>query len=769
MKKKFIAFLFKLSILLGILIACFVGLVYIGGFGPLPSKKELSKINQSQASIVYSEDAKIIGKFFTTNRTNTTYKKLPKNLINALIATEDSRFYEHKGIDKISLIRVLFKTIILGNKSSGGGSTLSQQLAKNLFKRKDFAFLSMPVNKIKEAILAYRLENIYSKQDILILYLNTVPFGENVFGIESASQRFFSKSVQHLTLEESAVLVGLLKANSYYNPKRNPEHALQRRNVVLHQMLKANFITPKQYNTASRKSLTTHYYNLAAKNPNGYFLQTVKQQAISILKNYTKKDGSAWNIETDGLVIKTTLNNELQQQALNSRKHHLKKLQKSMDAYWNILKHQSTIKNNIHKEWTRSSTYQKLKNQGYSTSELEKIATKKQKRTVFNWTNNRHNISKKDSIGHYLKLINAAVYGVHVTTGAVKIYVGGNNYQLLPYNLIHSKRQVASTFKPIVFTAALKDGIQPCDWIDNEVKTYEEYDNWQPKNYNNSNGGYYSMVGTLAKSMNIPTVNTYFKIGHQKLSETALALGLNTPLSDKPSVALGVTNYSLQKITHAYVPFANRKHQVNPYYINTITDAHGTVIYQHKKQKKAPVTIESKYLETMQYLLKEVVDQGTAIKLKTKYKAKGDWAGKTGTSQNYSDSWFIGFNNNIAIGAWVGCKYPSVHLPSSIGGGSIAALPIVGSIVSKKYKNSKLNRLLAADFSPFNEDIVNNCDCEFYREENTLERILDIFDKKEPSSKSNYPSNSKKSQHKATPKKKKKGFFKWLFGKKEAA
>ncbi|MGY5352723.1 transglycosylase domain-containing protein [Wenyingzhuangia sp. IMCC45533] len=759
MFKKLFVFVFKLIILLGIFIAAFVGLVYIGGFGPLPSKQELTKIKQSQASIVYSEDSKIIGKFFTTNRTNVTFEKLPKHLIDALVATEDSRFYNHKGIDNISLLRVLVKTIILGDRSSGGGSTLSQQLAKNLFKRKDFAILSMPVNKTKEAILAYRLESIYTKEDILTLYFNTVPFGENVYGIESASQRFYSKSANQLTLDESAVLVGLLKANSYYNPNRNPDHALQRRNVVLQQMLKAAFITKEQYYTASRKELSVNYYNLVSKNPNGYFLNTVKQEAQNILKNYTKDDGAEWSIENDGLVIKTTLNYQLQKSALEARKQHLAKLQKAMDSYWAILKNQPRIKKIVNNEWIKSKDYLRLKNKGYNNSEIHLKVKEPQSRLLFDWDDNRvKNISKIDSIAYYIKMIHAAVYGVHTKTGAVKIYVGGNNYQFLPYNLINSERQVASTFKPIVFTAALENGQKPCDWIDNEVKTYEQYVNWTPQNYDLSNGGYYSMMGALTKSMNVPTVKTYFEVGHQKLEATAHKLGLNQSLKDKPSVALGVTNYSLQQMVHAYVPFANRGHRVTPYYITSITDQKGNIIYQHKKAAIKRVDISSKNLETMQYLLKNVVDNGTAVKLKTKYKARGDWAGKTGTSQDYSDSWFIGFNANIAIGTWVGCKYPSVHLPSRIGGGSVAALPIVGEIISKSYAY-KTNQLLSTGFPAFNNKVIEDCDCELYREENTIEKIFDVFDE-----------DSLTQKNTSTPKdkpKKKRSFFKWLFGKKD--
>lgn len=744
-------FLFKLFILGTVLLGVFIGLVYIGGFGPIANKKELTEIKQAQASVVYSSDQKIIGKFFLTNRTNVSYDRLPKHLVNALIATEDSRFYQHKGIDKIAMLRVVVKTIILGNHSAGGGSTISQQLAKNLFKRKDFSVLSMPVNKTKEAILANRLENIYSKSEILTLYFNTVPFGENLYGIEAAAQRYFSVSTDQLTLEQAAILVGMLKANSYYNPNSHPENALRRRNVVLHQMLKAGFISKNQYDTSSRKDINTAYTNIVNKNPNGYFLHQIKNKATEILNQHTKDDGTSWNVEKDGLIIETTLNYELQETALEARKQHLIKLQKAMDSYWNILKHKKEIQNIITSEWKQTSEYKRLLKQGLNESELKLRAKEKRNTAVFDWTDKEHKYSQLDSISHYLKMISTAIYGVSTKTGAVQIYVGGNNFEYLPYNLITSEHQSASTFKPIVYAAALENGQKPCDWINNEEVTYTDYDNWKPANYDHSNGGYYSMVGALAKSVNIPTVVTYFDVGHSQLQKTANALGLKKELNPNPSTALGTTTFSLQNMVHAYIPFATRNNSVEPYYIQSIKDNSGNLIYQHKqtREKKKPV-LNPNTLETMQYLLKGVVDHGTAIRLKTSYATKGDWAGKTGTSQDYSDSWFIGFNSDIVIGAWVGCKYPSIHLPSRIGGGSVAALPIIGQITSHTYKNTKTNRMLAAGFPAFDEEIINNCDCEFYREENTLEKFFDIFDKKEE-----------------TKEKKKGNFFTRLFSRKK--
>ncbi len=752
MKKKLLLFFSKLLLLITVLILFFIGLVYIGGFGHMPTPKELKNIKQAQASIVYSADNVLLGKFYYKNRTHVSFNKLPKHLIDALIATEDVRFYEHKGIDKIAMLRVLVKTLILGNRSSGGGSTISQQLAKNLYTRKNFHVFSMPVNKTKEAILANRLENIYSKNEILTLYFNTVPFGERVYGIESAAQRYFSVPTQKLSLEQAAVLVGMLKANSSYNPRIHPKEAFQRRNIVLGQMKKANLISSKRYNRAIKTPLKTNYKNLLLDNPNGYFLQQVKKNASNVLKNYKKENGKSWELEKDGLIIETTLVSELQSTALKARKAHLIKLQKSMDKHWSSFQNKNSIKKIINQEWQKTNEYKYLKKSKANKQTVINTSRKKERKLIFNWSPTNKKYSKLDSINHYLKMVSAAIYGVETTSGAVQVYIGGNNYKYLPYNLITSERQVASTFKPFVYTAALENGQKPCDWIDNDLKSYTKYNNWKPQNYDHSEGGYYSMGGALAKSMNIPTVETYFNVGSSKLQQTVNSLGLQKELKEVPSTALGTTNYSLQNLVHAYIPFATRGVNVKPYYISKIKDSNGKIIYQHKKASSQKVTLEKRTLETMQLLLKGVVDKGTARKLNSTYKITSDWAGKTGTSQDYSDSWFIGFNSKFIIGSWVGCKYPSIHLPSNIGGGSVAALPIIGSVISKRYSNSKINRNLTAGFPKFSNGVLNDCDCPFYREENTIEKVIDLFDEKE--------------EPKEVKKEKKRNFFSRLFGKK---
>ncbi|MGY5352722.1 transglycosylase domain-containing protein [Wenyingzhuangia sp. IMCC45533] len=726
MLKKLLIILLTLGLTVFVFVFSFVLYVRQGGYGKIPTRDELSQIKHDQASVVYSSDNQILGKFFEKNRTNIKYKDLPKNLIESLIATEDARFYEHKGIDRIALLRVICKTIILRQSNSGGGSTISQQLAKNLYPRQRYEFLSLPANKIKECILANRLNDVYTKEEILALYFNTVPFGENVYGIESAAQRFFSVPVEKLTVNESAVLVGLLKANTYYNPRKNPENAIQRRNTVFNKLLKYNYIDTVTHDSLTQTPITLKYRNLDYQNPNGYFLHIVENEAENILKNHLKNDHDTWNIKRDGLIIETTLISELQRSALEARRNHLTKLQKHMNEYWDTqLKNEPQVQRVVAIESQNTPKYRSLKRKKYKTQRILHSLKIVKTRNIFTWEDQNQDISTLDSISHYLKMVNAAVYAINSNTGAVNVYVGGNNYDYMPYDLTKSKRQAASTFKPIIYAAAIEKGLKPCDWISNNKVTYAKYQNWSPSNYDHKSGGHYSMGGALAKSVNIPTIKTYFKVGATNIQNTANALGLTQKIKRVPSSALGTTTYSLQDLVHAYATFSNKTKYQTPHFIKSIKTHKGETIYTHKTDFADTIPLLAKQtLEKMQYMLKGVVERGTGARLKWMYNAKGDWAGKTGTSQSYSDSWFVAFNKNLVIGTWVGCKYPTIGMPSKVSGGSRAALPIIGNILSKEYSTPELNKNLSAGFDDFSEETIADCDCDFYREPN----ILDMFD-----------------------------------------
>ncbi|MCK4562161.1 MAG: penicillin-binding protein, partial [Flavobacteriaceae bacterium] len=504
MVKKVIKLLFKLLFIAILIFGLFFAGIYYGVFGHLFTESELKDFKNETASLVLSDDGTLIGKYFAENRTNVEFNQIPKNLINALIAVEDARYFEHEGVDSRSLLRVLFKTILLQQKSAGGGSTITQQLAKNMYGRKNYGPLTMPVNKLKEVILAHRIENIYSKEDILTLYLNTVPFGENVLGIESAARRFFNKSTTNLKVEEAAVLIGMLKANTYYNPRLYPEHALKRRNVVLGQMEKYAYLSKKITDSIQNLPLQLDYANIESEGPANYFLVQVKKEVNEILKIVNKELDTAYDIKKSGLIIETTLNIDLQNYALQAFQSHLSKMQSRLDKQY--------------KSGVSKIDLQKLVNKELEKLKLINKSDVKKNREMFSWKGfYTDSISVKDSLKQTLTLLQAGLIAVEPNTGAIKIWVGGIDYRTQPYDQIFAQRQTASAFKPILYATALEEGAMPCQYLDNDAIGLTDFDDWQPQNYDHSLGGKYSIAASLAKSMNIPTVNLFLQVPFESL------------------------------------------------------------------------------------------------------------------------------------------------------------------------------------------------------------------------------------------------------------
>tara|TARA_R110002096_G_scaffold83876_9_gene194197 strand:+ start:1610 stop:3841 length:2232 start_codon:yes stop_codon:yes gene_type:complete len=727
---------FFLIIFLSVVICCitFMAILLLGGFGKIPSKAELNSIQNESASLIYSEEGTLIGKFYAQNRTNTVYDSLPQHLINALIATEDARFFEHDGLDKISLLRVLFKTVLIGDKSSGGGSTLSQQLAKNLYGRKDYGKITILINKIKEIILARRIENNYSKEAIIQLYLNTVPFGENLYGIESASQRFFDATTSKLKLEESAVLIGLLKANSYYNPRLHPDHALNRRQVVIRQMEKYAYITEKESDSLQALPLTLNYKNLSANNPAPYFLRKVKKDAEIILAEYNQSREKAYQLERDGLIIKTSLNLSLQQAAQEAMKKQLSKMQ--------LL---------LRKQYQQSSQQRKLLELATKIARQESLSienTKKKKRFVFQWDEVEElpEMSVLDSLKYVLTQLQSGVLGINPQSGAIKAWLGGIDFQTNPYDQILAKRQLASTFKPILYATAFESGVQLCDYLSNESIVLTDYEDWTPSNYDGESGGKYSVAASLAYSKNIPTLHLYFQVGIEKLQETWSKLGFIEELNQEPSVILGTNSVSMLELAIAYSSFANLGYLVEPYSIESIASSDGIIIFQREKRKKERVLEEETCLAVNE-ALSMAIREGTGTALPYRYGVRSAWAGKTGTSQDYADAWFVGYNKEIVLVSRVGAAYPSIHFSNgAYGSGSALALPIIGECLRNSRNQKWINAGLA-----HSDDI----DCENFKELSGVGKFLNSFKKSE--------TTLEKEQKKAERKQKKKGFFKKLF------
>ena len=693
----YITALFSAAILL--IVLCFL-LVYFGVFGSLPDKTELEAISNEEASLVYSSENILIGEYFAENRTNIRWEDIPPHLINALIATEDKRFFTHKGFDTRSYFRVFLKSILLSNNSGGGGSTLTQQLIKNLFGRNDYGFISLPVNKIKEIILASRIENLYSKEQLILLYFNSVPFGEDVYGVETASHRYFNKNTRDLKIEESAVLVGMLKANTYFNPRLNPANSLARRNMVLKLMTKAHYITVQASDSLQKLPLELDYENVSTNPPAGYFVYQVKKKTSELLESIRINTGKEYNLEKDGLKIYTTLNMSVQELATKAVKKQLAPMQKILDKELESY--------HIKAKW--------YKNQKRRSNTYEKDILKRQME-VFEWEGiSIKKISKTDSLWHYYKMLNAAVLITNPKNGAVLTWIGGNDFSTLPFDMVMSHRQIASAFKPFLYATALERGELPCLYLPNEVNKYPGYEDWEPQNFNHAStpDSNVALWYALANSMNLPTVDLYFRVGRENLMNTCNKLKFPTIVDDAPSIALGTLDLSLYETVRAYGAFANQGRMNELVMINKITDVNGNILFSRKSAEQEEV-FSKKTSQTITAILEKAINQGTGARIRSSYGIHAALAGKTGTAQNFSDAWFIAYTPDIVLGTWVGARTSDIHFFSGKGSGSALALPIIANVLSGIEANQELQRKFLTSFA-IPDDIYSLLLCEPYQQ-----------------------------------------------------
>ena len=713
-------------------------MVYIGVFGKLPNKQKLLAIHNEQASLVYSSDNILIGKYFAKNRTNIGWNDIPENLVHALVATEDKRFFSHKGYDVRSYFRVLVKSILLG-ENAGGGSTLTQQLAKNLYGRRNYGFMSLPINKLKELIISSRLEDVYSKKELLLLYLNSVPFGENVYGVESAAQRYFNKPAKELTPDESAVLVALLRANTYFDPRLHPEHSLHRRNLVLTLMERQNYLTENEAIRFKRLPLKLNYKNVSLNAPAGYFVYQVKQRASKILDSINSQTGKNYNIETDGLKIYTTLNEHIQKLAREAVKKQLSVMQPRLDYELRV--------NHFKSQWFKQHH---IKND------------KKREVDLFTWNGiETKNITKLDSLWYYYKMLNAAVLVANPKNGAVLTWIGGNNFRYLPFDMVLSHRQIASAFKPVLYGTALEEGYSPCTYLNNEEKVYPEYQNWKPENYDHSStpDSTVALWYALTNSMNIPTVDLYFKVGRENLINTCERLDFPKITGNDPSIAIGSLDLSLKEIVRTYGAIANQGEMNQLYMIQKITDASGHVLYQRQNSAATEKIFDEKTCQTLTAILQQVINQGTGAAIRSRYGITSELAGKTGTAQDYSNSWFMAYTPNIVLGTWVGASTPDVHFYDGNGTGASLALPIIANTIRGIERNPELRNRYLTPFA-FPEDTYSFLQCNPYKQTGIKGFFNRLFQKKDKS-------NNNKKPHPVKKKKKESrvaSFFKKLFG-----
>jgi len=739
-----------------------------GHYGELPDYYSLKNIRNNQASEIYSSDKKILGKYYIQERTSIPFDSIPDHLIQALVSTEDARFFEHNGIDYRSMMRVLVKSILLMDETSGGGSTITQQLAKNLFPRQDHGLLTMPVNKLKEMIVARRIEKIYSKEDILALYLNTVPFGDNAFGIETASERFFSKNPGKLSIQEAAVLVGMLKGTTLYSPRNNPETSRRRRNVVLQQMANAGHLDTRQLDSLQASELELRYTSVSHNQGNAtYFREYLRRELAGWLKNNTKPDGTPYNLYTDGLKIHTTIDSRLQGFAEESLKTQMKELQKVFARHLGNRPPWSRNEQIIWDAVKRSERYRVLNAQGLSWEQILQNFNQVQKVKVFTWDGEQvKEMTPLDSIKHHLSYLNAGFVAMHPQSGHVLAWVGGIDHKYFKYDHVNmnTKRQIGSTFKPIVYAAALESGIDPCEYFSNERRTYEEFENWSPRNADGKYEGYYSMEGALTHSVNTISVDLLMQTGVDKAVQLAHQMGIDSKVEKVPSIALGTPSISLMEMVNAYGVFANGGFRVEPKYLLYIEDSNGKVIADFRSDKEATRAISPVTNEIMVHMLRSVVNKGTGAKLRYMYNLPNDLAGKTGTTQSNADGWFIGFTPGLVAGAWVGSDDPRIHFRTlQLGQGSSTALPIFGNFLQKVNKEKSFARLVRTKFPPMSALVNDKLACEEFREEEKepakfVELIEDIFRRSEERQ-VRYPKRTPQTRQKPEKKRKKFGDF----------
>lgn len=705
----------------------FIASIYIGIWGELPTYDELRHIRNDEASMLYTEDGVMIGKYYIENRTNINYKNIPTNAIDALVATEDARFYQHEGVDKISMARVFFKTFLLGKRSSGGGSTISQQLAKNLYPREEQPVNFLPITKLKEMFVAHRLENIYTKNEILTLYLNTVYFGENTFGLESAAQKYFSISATELNQAQAATLIGMLKGPSYYNPRLHPERTLRRRNTVINQMVKYDFLTEKEGEELKAQELSlkykpdNHYSGLAP-----YLRELIRQDAVKIIESYNTTHNTQYNLYKDGLILTTTLDAEMQKYAEEAVAIHMPQLQQSYYKHLGKKEPWSRKPDILKNAIKNSHIYKTLKNKGLSEEQIKEELNRKKTMLIYDAQQKEKQVefSSIDSIKYYLKIFQPAVIAIDPQNGKIKAWVGGLDYKFFQYDQVTAPRQVGSVFKPIVYSAAIHNGARLDAYYSNEQRTYPEYGNWTPRNADNNYEGYYTLKGALSKSINTIAVEVLQQTGIDVAIRHARSLGISADLPPYPSLALGVADIPLQEMVSPFMAFANNGILMDQYYLEEIRTRDGKIIYQapSKTGKKALPANEA---HIMSNILASVINEGTGQRLRSSYGLKNEMAGKTGTTQNQVDGWFIGYTPRLVVGIRVGANDINIHFNSlRLGQGANMALPIYGEFMKRCERSNTYSRWKNISFPvPIMEEADNLKIPEFKDHLNFLDKL----------------------------------------------
>ncbi|MCD6011737.1 MAG: penicillin-binding protein [Flavipsychrobacter sp.] len=706
-----ITFIFFFLVFISLVIAIEHGMV-----GYMPSLAELENPQSAISSDVYAADGTLLGRYYVTDRSNSKFSEISPNIIQALLATEDARFYEHAGIDPIATIAI---PVYILERKKRGSSTITQQLAKNLFPRQSQSAWWLPFMKLKEWVLAVKLERNLTKNEIITMYLNTVPFGDNVFGIKNASLTFYNKMPDSVSVDEAAVLVGMLKGNTIYNPRSHPQRARERRNVVLEQMYKYNYITKEQVETLKDGETPLDYHKIDYHDGIApYFRQVVEQQVKQVIKDMKKPDGTPYDIYKDGLKIWTTLDVRMQRYAEEAVHEHLSNWQTvfiGQAGYKDgtVWERSASIKNILAQSIKQSDRYQNFRSQDMSEAKAMAMMRVPIKMRVFAWNKMHYKdtvMSPIDSIKYMKLFLQCGFMAMDPATGEVKAWVGGidHNYFMYDHVNVNTKRQVGSTIKPLLYSLAVDNGWSPCGVVSTAPQEFPTmttlYDADNPVVY----PAEVPMKIALAKSINNAALYMLKQVGIEAFADFIHKCGVTSRIDKVPSMALGVSDISLFEMMGAYSMFPGKGVHTQPFFISKIEDKNGMLVKSFASVQKEVINPNTAF--KMVKLMRNVVaGGGTGARMRFRYNVTADIAGKTGTTSNQADAWFLGYAPDLMAGAWVGCDDREFRFRrEDLGQGAASALPIWALFMKRVWADKSLNIDPAATFKA--PDGFNDCD-----------------------------------------------------------
>lgn len=718
-------------------VVSFVLLIVLTGFGlfgPLPTFRDLENPKSNEASQIISSDKQILGAYYVQNRSSVTYKDLSPYLVNALVATEDNRFYNHSGIDFQRSFSIIFFNLI---GKSQGGSTITQQLAKNLYNgggsHNPFVRITQ---KLKELIISVQLERQYTKQEILTMYLNTVDFGAyNTFGIKSAAKTYFNTTPDKVTPDQAALLIGILNAPGLYSPIRHPQNAINRRNLVLERMGREGYLTSSQVDKFKRKPLNLNFTRVAHNEGLAqYFRAVLKKeiQRILIDKSITKPDGAPYDLDRDGLKIYTTIDAVMQQYAEEAQKVYMRDLQAQFNSHWrghSLWKEIPHFKDLVDQGMRRSDRWKKLASGGKSDNEIKENFNSPDSINLFTWRGDIDTVMKPiDSVVYCKLLMRNALMSMDPTTGYIKAWVGGINFEHFQYDQVKDgSRQVGSTAKPFTYAVAIeKEGLSPCSPFNNVPDTIEyEGQKWCPRSGRTETiPGVLTLRQALAHSQNWITASLMKDVLPPSVGELIKKMGITTEVPLVPSICLGSFEASVFDMTGAYCSFANHGIWTEPTFLLKIEDKNGNLLYTNHSQIRPALDEQTAYVMT--YMLKGVIEDGTGTRLRSRYGLYNPIAGKTGTTENNSDGWFIGVTPQLVTGIWTGCEDRAIHFRTErLGEGANTALPIFALYMKKLYDNTSLGIKRNVDFAAPKGGVEITLDCGAYAQQQQSTNSVD--------------------------------------------